>query len=316
MENFFNNERIFKSLWKWKTHIAITIVFAIILSSIISSSLFIKPKFKSTGKAYPVNTQKYSEESESEQMLEDIRSTDNKFRLIEAFHLDKVYKISKSDPLYKTYILAEFDENISFKKTEFETVEIKVLDESPQRASDMVDSLIVYFDQLLQHQFAVKYLEVAEIAKRDLKNKNAEIDSVQTLLSEMSNKYNILDYGAQVEAATVGLMDAAARKGDIKPAKELLENLKEKGIEFNRLQTQLKSFVRVADSLKIQYDLGISQGTKKITYSIIVERPFPADKKSYPVRWLIVLLSTLAAFTASVVTVLLIDYIRERIATK
>jgi hypothetical protein len=316
MENFFNNERIFKSLWKWRTHISIAVLAAIILSSIISSPLFIKPKFKSTGKAYPVNTQIYSEESESEQMLEDIRSTDNKFRLIEAFHLDKVYKISKSDPLYKTYILAEFDKNISFKKTEFETVEIKVLDENPQRASDMVDSLIVYFDQLLQRQFAIKYYEVAEIARMDLENKKTEIDSVQALLSEMSIKYNILDYDAQVKAATEGLMDAAASKGDTKPAKELLENLKAKGIEFRRLSNQLKSFEHVADSLKIQYDLGISQGRKKITYSIIVERPFPADKKSYPVRWLIVLLSTLAAFAASVVTILLIDYFRERISAK
>jgi len=316
MENFFNNERIFKSLWKWRTHIAIIALSAIILSSIISSSLFIKPKYKSSGKAYPVNTQIYSEESESEQMLEDIRSTDNKFRLIEAFHLDKVYNISKSDPLYKTYILAEFDKNVSFKKTEFETVEVKVLDENPQRASDMVDSLIVYFDQLLQYQFSIKYYEVAEIAKRDLKNKIVELDSVQDLLSEMSNKYNLLDYDAQVDAATVGLMDAAARKGDTKPAKELLENLKTNGLEFRRLSNQLKSLENVADSLKMQYDLGISQGSKKITYSIIVERPFPADKKSYPVRWLIVLLSTLAAFTASVVTVLLIDYIRERNSTK
>jgi capsular polysaccharide biosynthesis protein len=316
MENFFNNERIFKVIWKWKTHIAIIVLTAIILSSIISSSLFIKPKFKSSGKAYPVNTQIYSEESESEQMLEDIRSTDNKFRLIEAFHLDKVYNISKNDPLYKTYILAEFDKNISFKKTEFETVEIKVLDENPQRASDMVDSLIIYFDQLLQRQFSIKYFEVAEIAKKDLEQKNAEIDSVQSLLSDMSKEYNLLDYDAQVEAASVGLMEAAARGGDTRPAKEMLENLKENGIKFNRLHSQLKSFVHVADSLKIQYDLGISQGRKKITYSIIVERPFPADKKSYPVRWLIVLLSTIAALTASVVAVLMIDYIRERIATK
>jgi capsular polysaccharide biosynthesis protein len=303
-------------IWKWKIHIAIIVFCAIILSSIISSPLFIKPKYKSSGKAYPVNTQIFSEESESEQMLEDIRSTDNKFRLIEAFHLDKVYKISKNDPLYKTYILAEFDKNISFKKTEFETVEIKVLDESPQRASDMVDSLILYFDQLLQRQFSIKYYEVAEIAKKDLEQKNSEIDSVSALLSEMSKEYNILNYDAQVEAATVGLMEAAARGGDTRPARELLENLKENGIKFNRLHRQLNSFEHVADSLKIQYDLGISQGRKKITYSIIVERPFPADKKSYPVRWLIVLLSTLAALTASVVTVLFIDYIRERIAAK
>jgi hypothetical protein len=263
-----------------------------------------------------VNTQIYSEESESEQMLEDIRSIDIKFRLIDAFHLDQVYKISKSDPLYKTYILDKLSNNVSFKKTEFETIEIKVLDENPQRASDMVDSLILYFNQLLQSQHSIKYLEVAEITERDLKLKNAEIDSVSVILSQLSAQYNILDYDAQVEAATTGLMEAAARGGDARPAKEMLENLKSKGIEFSRLHTQLKEFQRVADSIKVQHDWGLSHGTKKITYSVVVDKPFPADKKSYPVRWLIVMLSTLATFMASVVTVLLIDYSRERRSTK
>jgi capsular polysaccharide biosynthesis protein len=316
MENFFNNERIFNALWRWKIHIGITVLASIVLAAIISSSLFIKPKYKSTGKLYPVNTQIYSEESESEQMLEDIRSVDIKFKLIEAFHLDKVYNIDKSLPLYKTYILDKLSKNISFKKTEFETIEISVLDENPQRASDMVDSLILYFNQHLQHQHSVKYLEVAKIAQRDLSMKNSEIDSVSAILSEYSKNYNLLDYDAQVEAATTGLMDAAARGGDTKPARQMLENLKEKGLEFNRIHTQLKEFQRVADSLKVQYDFGLSHGTKKITYSVIVDHPFPADKKSFPVRWLIVLLSAMGAFMASVVTVLLIDYTRERGSAK
>ncbi|HPR33267.1 MAG TPA: Wzz/FepE/Etk N-terminal domain-containing protein [Prolixibacteraceae bacterium] len=312
MENFFNNERMIRALWKWKIHILIVTFLAIVFSVIISSPLFMKPKFKSTGKLYPVNMQVYSEESESEQLLENIRSNDIKFRLIDAFQLDKVYKIDRNDPLYKTYILGEFDENISFKKTEFETVEIKVLDENPQRASDMVDSLILYYNQHLQKQHAIKYLEVAEIALHDLKIKNQEIDSLKQLLVQLSREHSLLNYPSQVEAATVGLMDAAARKGDTKPARELLDNLKEKGIEFQVVEHQLTEFQRVADSLKVQHDWGMSHGTKKITYGIVVESPFPADKKAYPVRWLIVFLSTLAAFAASVVCVLLIDYFRGR----
>lgn len=316
MENFFNNEKIFESLLRWKTHIVITVGVVIVLSVVITSPLILKPKFKSTGKIYPVNLQIYSEESESEQMLEDIRSVDIKFRLINAFHLDKVYKISKDDPLYKTYILDKFNTNISFKKNEFDAVEIKVLDENPQRASDMVDSLIIFFNQHLQHQHSIKYFEVAEIAQRDLTLKDKEIDSISTLLSDLTEKYNLLDYNAQVEAATQGLMDASARGGDARPAKQLLDNLKDKGVEFFRLETQLKSFQRVADSLKVQYDWGLSHATKKITYSIVVERPFPADKKSYPVRWLITFISAIAAFFASVITVLMIDFIRERSTAK
>ncbi|MBN1925964.1 MAG: hypothetical protein JW798_09020 [Prolixibacteraceae bacterium] len=316
MENFFNNERILRALWKWKIHIIIVSLIAIILSVIFSSKIFIKPKFKSTGKLYPVNMQVYSEESESEQLLENIRSNDIRFRLIDAFQLDKVYKIDRNDPLYQTYILYEYDKNISFKKTEFETVEIKVLDENPQRASDMVDSLILYYNQHLQYQHSIKYLEVAEIAKHDLQIKKNEIDSIKAHLVKLSLDHKLLDYPSQVEAATVGLMDAAARKGNTKPAEEMLENLGEKGIEFHLLEHQLTHLQMVADSLKNQYDWGMSHGTKKITYGIVVESPFPADKKSYPVRWLIVFLSTLAAFSASVVTVLMIDYFRGRSTAK
>src|SRR5574344_1394405 len=93
MENFFNNKRVFKWLWEWKTHILVAVATTIVLSVIISSPLFIKPKYKSSGKLYPVNFQVYSEESESEQLLENIRSVDIKFRLIDAFELDKVYKV-------------------------------------------------------------------------------------------------------------------------------------------------------------------------------------------------------------------------------
>lgn len=312
MENFFNNERIFKSLWKWKAHILIAVVAAIVLSVIISSPLFIKPKYKSSGKLYPVNFQVYSEESESEQLLENIRSVDIKFRLIDAFELDKVYKVNRQDPLYSTHMLDKFNKNISFKKTEFESVEIKVLDENPQRASDMVDSLILYFNQMVQAQHAIKYLEVAKIAERDLEKMNKEIDSITAIMNELRCQYGLLDYKSQVEGATAGLMDAEAKSGNTEPAKELIENLKSKGGEFQRMQNQLQEFERVADSLKIQQDWGLSHGTKKISYGIVVENPFPADKKSYPVRWLIVFLTTIATLFVAMVSVLMIDFIRER----
>ena len=316
MENFFNNERILKSLWRWKIHIIIALIAAIAVSAIISSPIFIKPKYKSVARAYPINTELYSKESESEQMLEDLRSNDIKFKMIDAFQLDKVYGIGRDIPHYKSYIINEYDENVSFKKTEFESVEIKVRDQNPQRASDMVDSLIVFFHQLKKQQRNYKFMEIAVIAERDLKIKNAEIDSLSKVLTQLTEEYGLLDYDTQVEAATVGLMDAAANRGDTKPAKEIINSLKTKGLEFNRLHKQLQSAEHTADSLRLRYDYGVSQGTKDITYTIVVERPFPADKKSYPVRWLIVFLSTVATLLASIVTVVTIDYFRERSSAK
>jgi len=48
--------------------------------------------------------------------------------------------------------------------------------------------------------------------------------------------------------------------------------------------------------------------SKKIqTYAHVVSKPFPADKKTYPVRWLIVLISVLGAFFAGVIIISVIE---------
>ncbi len=315
MEHFFDNQRIFSSLWRWKIHLFVIVLIAIVASAIFSSSFFIKPKFKSIGKIYPVNLAEYSEESESEQLLEFISGNDLKFRVIDAFNLAEVYKVNPQDPLYKTYILFEYDKNVSFKKTKFETIEIKVLDIDPQRASNMVDSIIVFFNQKIQRLHSEKYFEVYNIANRDIKLKYKYIDSLQNRIALLTHEYGLLDYRLQVESSTYGLMEASARNGNPKPAKEMIESLKDKGGEFDWLQRRLRSHERVVDSLIIIRDFSYSHATKKITYCIIVEEPFPADKKSYPIRWLIVFLSVMSALAVGMLTVVTIDYFRaEKLA--
>ena len=122
MTNFFDNQNILEIIWKWKKHLIVVGILAIVVSVIFSSPMFIQPKFKSTARIYPsFNIYTFSDESESEQMLEFINSQDIKFRVIDAFNLSEVYKISKNDPMYQTFILAEFNDNVSFKKTEYET---------------------------------------------------------------------------------------------------------------------------------------------------------------------------------------------------
>ena len=147
MTNFFDNQNLLEIIWKWKKHLIAVAILAIAVSAIFSSAAFIKPKFRSTARIYPSNNiYVFSEESESEQLLELISALDIKLRVIDAFNLSEVYKISKSEPLYMTYILAEFNENVSFKKTDFETVEIQVMDTDPHRASAMCDSIMTFLD--------------------------------------------------------------------------------------------------------------------------------------------------------------------------
>lgn len=312
MTNFFDNQNLLEILWKWKKHLIIVGLLAILISAIFSSSFFIKPKFKSVARIYPSNNiYTFSDESESEQLLEIINSQDIKFKVIDAFNLSEVYKINKQDPLYLTYMMAEFNDNVSFKKTEYETIEIQVLDTDPQRACSMCDSIISFLDQKVSSMHRIKYDEVAQIAKKDLTIVKHDIDSVQLRLNELRKEYKILDYKAQAEEITKGMVKVLAeQKKNTSGGKELedwMKNLSEKGGEYQLLDEQQRFLVTEMDSIKRIYNQSVSSAEKKITYGQRVQNPVPADKKSYPLRSLIVLVSTLAALFCALLVILLLE---------
>jgi len=313
MANFFDNQNLLEILWKWKKHLIIVGVLAIVFSSIFSSSLFIKPKFKSTARIYPsFNIYTYSDESESEQLLEITNSQDIKLKVIDAFNLADVYKISKQDPLYQTYILGEFNDNFSFKKTEYETVEISVLDTDPRRACSMCDSIISFVNERINVLHRVKFEEVVRSSGIGLKKINHEIDSLEEKLNFLRGTYKILDYESQSEQLTKGMVKVLADgKKNTAGAKELeqwMKNLLEKGGEYNLLAKEQKNCISERDSIKTAYDRSLSNVKTNLVYGHRVQSPIPADKKSYPIRWLIVLVSTFASLFMAMLVVLVLEH--------
>jgi capsular polysaccharide biosynthesis protein len=312
MTNFFDNQNLLEIIWKWKKHLIIVGLLAILFSAIFSSSVFIQPKYKSTARIYPsFNIYKFSDESESEQLLEFINSQDIKFRVIDAFNLGEVYRISKNDPLYQTYILAEFNDNVSFKKTEYETVEISVLDTDPKRACAMCDSIISFLDEKIRSVHKIKFDEVVKIASGDLKKIDHEIDSIKTQMDVLRKDYKILDYESQAKEVTRGMVSVLSeQKKNTAGGKELQEwmkNLSEKGGEYEILANLQKTSLLERDSIKKIYDQALSNSKKKINYGQRVQSPVPADKKAYPVRWLIVLASTLSALFVAMLVILVLE---------
>ncbi len=312
MNNFFDNQRILDVIWKRKFHFIIIGVAAVILAAIFSGPTFIKPKFKSSARIYPTNIWVLSEESESEQMLEIINSRDIKQQMMEAFRLDEVYKVDRNSPYYMTYMMDIYNENVNAGKTKFETVEINVMDYDPQRASNMCDSIIHFFNKKMREMHKKKDWEMVEIINKGLERKYIELDTLSSNLALMRKEYGILDYLSQVERVTEGYVTALANgrmaSADARKIQDLYNNLAEKGTEARVLEVKFSSAVNAIDSLNRIRDVYISEFEKDITYAHIVEHPVPADKKSYPVRWLIVAFSALSAVFLAVLVFLILDY--------
>ena len=310
MKEIFDNSFVLKVIWKWKIHLLIVGAAAIILAAIFSSPFFITPKFKSFGRLYPTNIETYSQESESEQMLEILNSFDIKRRMVETFNLAERYDVKLDDPYYRTKILKKYDEYVDCKKTEYESVEIAVLDIDPQAASDMVDSIISFYNQKVYSVRSKKYHELAETYKRDYEEKVAQVDSLNSKMEVLREDYGLLSYEIQSEQTSMGYMTAladGASKASIDEIKKVMKNLSDKGGEFFMMEKEMQGLLVMRDTLRKRYDKALSSATRKASYSALVEEPFPADKKTYPVRWLIVLVSLVASEFLALVVVFFME---------
>lgn len=315
MNNFFDNQRILSLIWKRKFHFIIVGVVAMFLGAVFSGPTFIKPKYRSTARLYPSNISEMSEESRTEQMLEIINSNDVKLKMFKAFDLDEAYKIKKDDPKYLTYMFDIYNQNVKTSKTQYETVEIDVMDFIPQQASDMCDSIIHFYNQKVGQIHKTKTKEMIEILQKQLDKKYIEIDTVAEKLNQVRTQTGIVDFRNQVPEVTRGYMNALAKgrgsASDTKEIKKLYDNLIEKGTESYWLDYRYKRLVSEIDSVKVLYEINLSEFQKEITYSHVVESPFPADKKSYPVRWLIVVFSAFSAVFLALLVFLVLDYKKE-----
>ena len=311
MENYFGNFNLFQLCYKWKWHLVIFVLIAGILGLIFSGPFFIKPKFKSVAIVYPANISKFSEESETEQMLQWFESRDIVDSMIKKFDLPKHYEIKTNDRFYMSKIYRTFDENVTIAKTKYESVKIEIYDTDPQIACDMVNSLIDFYNKKVRNIHREKYQEVLTIEESRLMEKKRQQDSLLRTINNIRTKYELIDYGIQTNEVTrgyLGTFDGSNRanvnRTEIKRIKQNIEN---KGDSLLLITGQLSSVCASYNNFKISYEDALRNVNKVQTFANIVTSPFPADEKSYPSRLLIVFYAMGAALFFSIITIAIID---------
>jgi len=165
--------------------------------------------------------------------------------------------------------------------------------------------------------YRLKNLEMVEISKKQLDKKYAETDSLISLLNNLRVESGIVEVNVQSPEITRGYVKALVEGGkgsnaaDINKIKTLYQNLIAKGAEAQKLEAAYRGVLDEIIKIKAIYELNLFEYQKKITYSHVVEKPFPADKKSYPVRWIIVFFSASSAIFMALLVFLVLDYRKE-----
>ena len=305
MNPFLNSVDIVKVIVRWKWHLLVVVLVSILASVIFSGPTFIKPKYKSFAIVYPSNLIAYSTESSTEQMLQMLQSSDIRKQIIGNFNLMNHYEIDTVKNKHAvTDILKMYAENVNINKTEYESVEIEVWDTDPMIASDMVDSIIRFGDRKIRSLQREKSQEVLVIAENQLNRQKNEMDSMETVLKEYSLKYGLIDYKIQAKEFSRGYLNALASGRGVTESKSMLKNLTENGEDFNSLSEHLFRIRGTYNDLKVSYNVAYRDVVKELSYANVVTRPIVADKKAYPIRWLIVVVSAGASFLLALLILL------------
>ena len=316
-------------IWLKRRPLIIVSIITVILSSIFSGPFFIKPKFKSEVIFYPTTinsignamftdlTQRqadplaFGEEEEAENALQLLNSSALQGRIVRNFDLMNHYRIDSKSPL--TDLAKKMAKNIQFKRTRHLAVSITVLDEDPIKSAEIANGIAILYDSVKTEIQKQVSLEALQIVKDEFKNKEAEVWDLRTRLKELGQK-GITNYEEQSRAISEELYKAVSQ-AKINSLKNQQNELAKYAGEFTYLNETLILELESLSKLRKRFEKAKVDVEKTLPQKFVLTSASPAEKKSYPIRWLIVLVVT-AVVTFSSIVVLLINNRKENLLDK
>jgi len=316
MENYFKSANLINVIDKWKIHLLVIVLIAALGAAIFSGPAFITPLFKSYAVAYPANVEPYSEESETEQMLQILNSQDIKDSIIKMFDLPKHYEIDTDYKYFKTVLLYEYNQNVSINKTPYESVQIEVLDKDPDTAALMVEAILDFYNRKVAHLHKSKYREVIDMYQLQLDLKRNTLDSLKNLMIELGTEHGIIQYESQSQEIMRGYLKTVygnnSSQINSREVERLFTSMQNYGGQLVEIVKMIENEAISYVNTKQDYELTWRFINSNLTYANVITSPFPADKKAYPVRWLVVVVVSLAAFILATLVIFIVESRKRR----
>ncbi|MEQ9261673.1 MAG: Wzz/FepE/Etk N-terminal domain-containing protein [Owenweeksia sp.] len=329
----FDSRNLIVYLYKWRIPLLGISILAAILAAIFSGSAFVDPKYKSSVTVFPTTTNSLSKallpqqfasrgqdilefgaEEEAEQLLQILNSDEIRDRVIEKYNLAQHYGIDSSSKFLRTELYDTFDDNISFERTEFMSVEINVLDTDPDTAALIANDIVLLLDEAknrIQKERAQQGLKIIEGEYEELKR---EVDRLEDSLTVLRYK-GVHDYEGQSGVYSEQLAFEIASNGEdswqARGIQVKLDTLAKYGGPYVSVRDELQYLRGQLVQIKTKYDQAKVDVEQSLPASFKVNMAYPAEKKSYPTRWLIVVVAAMGAFVSTLIVILIRDTIKN-----
>lgn len=323
--NAFSSETLLLLLWKWKVKIAIVLVATIVVSAIVS--LMMVERFKSTAIIFPAKSNavvlgplishnqsilQFGEEGEAEQLLQILNSSSIRDRITKKFNLMQHYKIDTSSVYKNYYLTKEYQSNVVCSRTRYGSVTIEVLDTDPDTAALIANEIVNLVDSAKNQMLRERAGEAFKVVAGEYTSLQNEINEINDTLTKLS-QLGVMGSSSGLAALQESYANA------IKDRNTTLINVLEKQLEVNREYATIYTSLLNARELKSSrmdgmegvYQQAKVDANSNFPQKFVVEDAARAEKKSYPVRWLIVAISTISAFFFMIFFIIALEKIKE-----
>lgn len=310
----FNSVDLLIYIWK-KRFILMAVGLVAAVASIIIS-IMITPMFRSSVIMFPSSSasiskellvQNYSgrqnvhgfgEEEQAEQLLQVLNSEPIRTRIVDKYNLMEHYEIDPEGKYPMTELYEQYKSNINFRLTEFMSVEIAVMDKDPVRSSEIANNISDLVDTVYNSMKKERAQEALRLVEREFREAEANLvtlkDSLDLLSSQLSKKINT---GNNKDATN-----------------NLIKAISENGALYISMLNLVRNEAQIVSGLSLRHKEARLEAEQNLPYKFVVERAFPPEKKAYPNKSLIVIVSTFAALLFALIVLIVIDNIKTRVA--
>lgn len=232
------------------------------------------------------------DEEDCEQLLQMLHSEKIRDRVTQRFDLMTVYDIDTAG-LHRISDLHEaFGEHITFERTKFSSVRVRVLDPEPQRASDIANFIADQVDTVWAEMARERASKGHALVQRRVEELAGDIRAMTDSMRVL-RELGVHDYHTQTERYNEYL-GAAIVKGDQRAVREFEERFKvlaQYGGPYVSLQDRLFNETKRMSVLRMKLEQAEADMESDLPHKFVVNRAQPSDKKFSPIRWLVVAIS-------------------------
>jgi uncharacterized protein involved in exopolysaccharide biosynthesis len=187
-------------------------------------------------------------------------------------------------------------------------VKITVFDTDPQLAADIANDIASLLDSTRNIMQKERALKAFHIVNEEYQSLQGEINSIVESLRFLGSK-GVHDYERQAEVLNQQLAISISQNNQqaIRAIQQKLDTLGKYGGEFPSLKNGLEFKTEQLTLLKTKYQEAKVDAEQFLPQKFIVNSAYKAEIKSYPIRWIILVVTVFIVFFTAVLVIIIVE---------